>query len=256
MRLTGIARFEQQPIEGGDAVGVQDVVVSFKGVRALDGVTASLAPGEVLGIIGPNGSGKTTLLNVLSGFVKPDSGAVLHRGRDVTRLAPRQLSRRGIGRTFQAVRLFKNLTVEENLVCAVLGHGATLRRAKERSGELLDQLELGPLGQTLARALPYGDQRRVALARTLALRPSVLLLDEPAAGLNDAETDELLGFIKAAQADLRCSVMFVEHDMRVILQLCDRIQVLDSGKTIAVGTPEQIRHDPLVISAYLGSQAV
>jgi branched-chain amino acid transport system ATP-binding protein len=237
-------------------LAAQDVVVSFKGVRALDGVTASLAPGEVLGIIGPNGSGKTTLLNVLSGFVKPDSGAVLHRDQDVTGLAPRLLSRRGIGRTFQAVRLFKDMTVEENLVCAVLGNGLGRRHAKIRAGQLVEQLELRGLARIQARALPYGDQRRVALARALAMRPSVLLLDEPAAGLNDIETDELLRFIKAARAELGCSVMFVEHDMRMIMQLCDRIQVLDSGKTLAVGAPDDIRRDPRVISAYLGSQAV
>ncbi len=231
----------------------RDISVRFSGVVALDKVDLTLAEGEILGLIGPNGSGKTTLLNVLSGFVRPLTGRLSVDGRETTRDPPLALSRLGIGRTFQSVRLFRNLTVLENVALGFLGHGAGRRAANARAQELLGQLSLGRRANDRAGALPYGEQRTVALARTLATTPRYLLLDEPAAGLNDAESDGLLDALKRLHAERNFGIVIIEHDMRLLMTLCHRMQVLDAGKTLAVGTPEAIRGDRRVIEAYLGA---
>jgi branched-chain amino acid transport system ATP-binding protein len=229
--------------------------VRFRGLVALDSVDLTLAEGEILGLIGPNGSGKTTLLNVLSGFVRPNSGRLRLDGRDVTGAQPRMLSRGGVGRTFQSVRLFRRLTVHENVVCGYLGAGLGRRKAGIQSRNLLNEMELGSYGDIATGALPYGVQRRVALARSLASSPRYLLLDEPAAGLNEMESDELTSFIRLVSKRLGCGLMIIEHDMRVIMGLCQRLQVLDSGRTIAAGDPDEVRRNPKVIEAYLGTRA-
>lgn len=231
----------------------RNISVRFSGIVALDGVDLTLAKGEILGLIGPNGSGKTTLLNVLSGFVRPMSGRVSIDERDMTARPPPAMSRSGVGRTFQSVRLFRRLTVHDNILLGFLGAGLPRRAAGVQCRELLAQLRLTDRAESAAGALPYGEQRTVALARTLATGPRYLLLDEPAAGLNDAESDELLHALTALHAERGFGMIVIEHDMRLLMSLCQRIHVLDAGKTLAVGSPDEIRADARVIEAYLGA---
>jgi branched-chain amino acid transport system ATP-binding protein len=240
---------------GGPATGTLqavDLKIHFEGVRAIDGVDLELAPGEILGLIGPNGAGKTTLLNALSGFQKPTAGRVLLAGDDVTGLPPQRRVARGVSRTFQAVRLFRGLTVFENVEAGAVGTGAGRREGRRLAEELVVRLGLEARAGMLASSLPHGEERRLGIARALATRPQFLLLDEPAAGLNEAESDELMHFLADLPAAFDCGLLVVEHDMRLIMGLCKRIQVLDYGRTICIGTPEQVRRDPEVVRAYLG----
>jgi branched-chain amino acid transport system ATP-binding protein len=229
------------------------VRVHIRGVRAVDGVDLALRQGEILGLIGPNGAGKTTLVNVLSGFQRATSGLVALDGRNATAWAPAELARAGVVRTFQDVRLFSSLSVFENVEAAALSSGSSRRDARALSSELLGRLQLEQRGDAGAGGLAHGEERRLAIARALAARPQFLLLDEPAAGLNEAESDALVSVLAAIRAAFALGVLVIEHDMRLIMQLADRIQVLDHGKTIATGTPTQIRNNPAVRTAYLGS---
>jgi branched-chain amino acid transport system ATP-binding protein len=229
------------------------VAVQFEGGKALDGVELKLRRGQILGLIGPNGAGKTTLTNVLSGFQRPSQGRVLLDGREVTRTPPHRRSRLGIARTFQGVRLFQDLTVRENVEAAAALRGRSRRARSELTESLLDAMQISSRGEHLASSLPYGDERRLGIARALATRPSFLLLDEPAAGLDEDESDELLAAILRVRDDFGCGVMVIEHDMRLIMRLCEHIQVLDYGKTISEGTPAEVQADPVVRTAYLGT---
>lgn len=233
-------------------IAATDVTVDFDGVRALDAVSLSVRPHEVFGLIGPNGAGKTTFMNVLSGFQRPTTGSVQVAGRDVTGWVPERIARAGVGRTFQAVRPFAGLTVAENIELGALGVGASWRVARERTDEILDALSLAHRRDHPAGALPHGEERRLGIARALAGEPAVLLLDEPAAGTNESESDELVAALRAIMARFSCSLVVIEHDMRLIMGICDRIQVLDFGRTIALGTPDEIRGDAAVLEAYLG----
>ncbi|MPZ68477.1 MAG: ATP-binding cassette domain-containing protein [Actinobacteria bacterium] len=228
------------------------VHVDFDGIKALDDVDVELREREVLGLIGPNGAGKTTLVNVLSGFQRLDEGSMQLNGANVTGWSPYRLARRGLARTFQGARLFKGLSVFENVEVGALGVGVGRREAKARAESLLSLLGLYGQADMPADSLAYGGQRRLEIARALALRPQFLLLDEPAAGLSELESDEMMSAILDFKKDSDCGVLIIEHDMRVIMSLCDRVHVLNYGKTIKVGTPAEVRADEGVLTAYLG----
>lgn len=236
-----------------ESLEARDIRVHIRGVRAVDGVDLTLHQGEILGLIGPNGAGKTTLLNVLSGFQRPTTGAVELNGEDITAWAPSEIARAGLVRTFQDVRLFPMLTIFENVEAAAVSTGTSRRQARASTWELLSHLGLEPRAALVAGGLPHGEERRLAIARALALRPSFLLLDEPAAGLNEGESDELVKALAAIKDAFNLGLLVIEHDVRLIMQLSERIQVLDHGKTIAIGTPAEVRRDPAVLTAYLGT---
>jgi ABC-type branched-subunit amino acid transport system ATPase component len=245
-------------IERGRASGGQldarGVSVRFEGILALDNVDLTLRPDEILGLIGPNGAGKTTLINVITGFQAPDHGSITLDDEDITGLSPFRIGRRGLARTFQAVRLFRDLTVLENAELAGVGMGLSRASARERAWETLDLLGLADMAMQRGLELPYGDERRVGIARALATRPKYLLLDEPAAGMNEKEAAELGATVRTILQKFCCGILVIEHNMTLIMELCDRIQVLEHGRAIALGTPSEIARDRAVRRAYLGAE--
>ncbi len=237
-----------------DLLEGEGVCVYFEGVKAVDEVDFVLRRGEIVGLIGPNGAGKTTLVNVITGFQAPTAGTVRLRGTDVVGWPPFRLARAGLARTFQNIRLFGDLTVLENVEVGAVGMGLHRPVARRQARELLETMRLAAKERERASALPHGDERRLEIARALATDPTFLLLDEPAAGLNEVESDVLVDTIRELRDRLGCGVLVIEHDMRVIMRLCERIQVLDHGRTIANGTPEEVRANPAVVEAYLGTR--
>jgi branched-chain amino acid transport system ATP-binding protein len=233
-------------------LSAQQVSVRFGGLLAVDDVSIRLDRGEILGLIGPNGAGKTTLVNVLSGFQRPQGGTIAVGERDCTALPRHSFPRAGIVRTFQAVRLFRGLTVSENVEAGYVAQGLGRAEARRRAAGMLDELRLADKADRLAAGLSYGEERRVGLARALAVNPRFLLLDEPAAGLAAAEAEELRALIVEIRSKYDCGILVIEHNMALVMNLCERIHVLDSGRTIATGTPAQIRSDAGVRRAYLG----
>jgi branched-chain amino acid transport system permease protein len=236
------------------ALSVEGVGRRFAGLVALQDVSFSVRPGFVTGLIGPNGAGKSTLINAISGVVPPSSGRVLLNGIDTALVPVHDVPRRGLGRTFQNIRLFRNLTVLENVTVAadtVVGPGEDSRASAMAA---LAVVGMQDLASRPASSLPYGAQRRLEIARALALRPSFLLLDEPAAGMNPAETDALIAVLRQIRAAHRIGLLVVEHDLKLIMRLCDHIVVLNKGQMIAEGTPEEIRANPAVIEAYIGKR--
>jgi len=231
------------------------VAVAFGGILALSEVDLELRRGEVLGLIGPNGAGKTTMVNVLSGFQRPTSGSIRLDGIDISRLTARKFAQAGIGRSFQAARLFRMMTVEQNLSVAAIGSGLSRREGRERALDILDWMGLAGKANHRCDSLSYGDERRVGIARALALRPSFALLDEPASGMNDAECEALMEVIAELPARFGCGVLLIEHNMKVIMGVCQRIHVLDGGQSLAEGSPQDIQMNPAVRRAYLGEKA-
>jgi branched-chain amino acid transport system ATP-binding protein len=229
---------------------VSAVTVAFGGNRALDGVGLQAERGRVTGLIGPNGAGKSTLFDVVSGLRRPATGKVVLDGRDITRLGPARRSRHGLARTFQRLELFGRLSVRDNLLVAA-ELGPDRRRAGEAADGILERLGLTGIAGTSTDTLPTGVARLVEVGRALAVRPGLLLLDEPAAGQDGEETERFAALLRSLAAD-GTAVVLVEHDMGLVMSVCDEVYVLDLGKVIAVGPPEVIRTDETVLAAYLG----
>ncbi|MBI2709234.1 MAG: ABC transporter ATP-binding protein [Actinobacteria bacterium] len=234
---------------------VEHLVVRFGGCQALDDASIVAEAGHVTGLIGPNGAGKTTLFNVISGLVTPKSGRVVVDGRDITHLSPTKRGRAGVARTFQRLELFGMLSVRENLLVAAETQQRWARAGDDvaaRVEGLLERLGLADVAGELATSLPTGLCRRVEVGRALAAKPRVLLLDEPAAGQDDAETRSFATLLRQVAAD-DVAVVLVEHDVRLVMGSCDVVNVLDGGRVLACGTPDEVQHDDAVLSAYLGA---
>ncbi|MGE5484025.1 MAG: ABC transporter ATP-binding protein [Ignavibacteriales bacterium] len=248
---------------------IQNLTKAFGGLTAVDAFNCEVQQGELVGLIGPNGAGKTTVFNVINGVYKPTSGRVLIEGADITGLKPHAVASHGVGRTFQNIRLFTNLTVAENVRIACHGQvryglfHSLLRTptCRRQDAELMDTARgllrlvgLDDRHEELAKNLPYGHQRRLEIARALALRPKLLLLDEPAAGMNPQESGDLSEFILRIRKDYNLTIVLIEHHMDVVMDICERIYVLNFGKTIATGDPASIQSNREVIGAYLGEE--
>jgi branched-chain amino acid transport system ATP-binding protein len=240
----------------GEKLRASGVSRSFEGVHALRDVTLELRRGDIVGLIGPNGAGKSTLVNVLTGFDRPTAGTVELEGRDVTGWSPSRRGRAGLTRTFQHSHAFRSLSVRENVEVAALGAGAGRREARSRAARLLELLGLTGNARAPADALAQGDERRLGVARALATNPRFVLLDEPAAGLPEAEVSDFAGAVRSVRDEQDVGVLLIDHNMALIMEICDRIQVLDQGRTLAEGTPAEIRGNLDVAAAYLGESAV
>ncbi|MEI6038966.1 MAG: ABC transporter ATP-binding protein [Actinomycetes bacterium] len=244
-----------------------NITVEFGGLVAVNDVSFDIPEKGIVSLIGPNGAGKTTYFNILTGLYKPTHGNVIYDGQDITGLVPHKIAASGVARTFQNIRLFGSMTAEENVMVAMHSHlksslvstilGTPSQRREERNAheearELLEFVGIGKTAGEFARNLSYGDQRRLEVARALALRPKVLLLDEPTAGMNPQESTVFVEFVHRVRDEKGLSILLIEHDMAVVMKVSERITVLDRGEKIAEGTPEEIKSNPRVIEAYLG----
>jgi branched-chain amino acid transport system ATP-binding protein len=257
--MTGRAARIRLETPGGGGTGAlraSSVSRAFEGVRALQQVTLELHRHEVVGLIGPNGAGKSTLVNVLTGFDFPSEGSVEVGDRDITRWSSHRRARAGLARTFQHSRSFRSLSVRENVEVAALGAGAAPGEARRRAEELLELLGLRAASYRPAATLAHGDERRLGVARALATEPRFVLMDEPAAGLPEAEVPGFASVVCSVRDEHGAGVLLIDHNMSLIMEVCDRIQVLDQGRTLAQGTPAEIRSNIDVAAAYLGESAV
>ena len=246
-------------VEPGNAsaaaeLSVRALSVHFEGLSALENVDLSVRRGEILGLIGPNGAGKTTLVNVLTGFQAPSLGTVRFGGQDMTHWPPHRIRRAGVSRTFQSGRLFRDLPVSENVEASAVNLGLGRRRARAHARDILDWIGLGDKADAFAGSLAYTDERRVGIARALAMNPAFVLLDEPAAGMSDLECDSLTETIAQIPERFGAGVLLIEHNMRMVMGICAAVHVLDGGRTVAQGTPGEVQSDPAVIAAYLGAR--
>jgi branched-chain amino acid transport system ATP-binding protein len=237
------------------ALSADRVSVSFEGLRALSNVSLDVPRETVTGLIGPNGAGKTTLVNVLTGFQMPTEGTVMLDGEALGRLPPHKIRRRGVARTFQSGRLFSELSVLDNLEVTGVGLGLTRHDAAAKAQAMLEWIGIAHLAERAGGGLPYTDERRVAIGRALMLEPHYLLLDEPAAGMSAEEAQELARLIKRIITEVKCGVLLIEHNIGLVLNICDHIHVLDSGEIIEIGPPAAIKASEKVRHAYMGTQA-
>lgn len=252
-------------------LNIQNLSKSFGGLKAVSNLNIELQEGELIGLIGPNGAGKTTVFNLLTGVYEPTEGKMLFQDKEVSRLKPYQVTHRGMARTFQNIRLFNDLSVIDNVKIAYHQHATynTLSAVfrlpgfyrgeevmKRKAMELLKIFHLDQKADETAKNLPYGEQRRLEIARALATEPKLLLLDEPAAGMNPQETQELMNLIRWIREQFKLTILLIEHDMSLVMGVCERIYVLDYGTIIAHGVPDEIKRNPKVIEAYLGEEVV
>lgn len=246
---------ERDRPRAGETLRVENLAKHFLSLKALDDVSLDLRRGEILGLIGPNGSGKSTFINVVSGALSPTAGRVVLEGRNISGWPAHRIARAGIARSFQRVRLFGSMSVLENVVVAALSVGFSRSDAMERGQAALERMGAAAWADLETSALPYGHQRMVEVARALAMRPRYLFLDEPAAGLNESESTELLDRLAPLPESEGLGMLIVDHDMRLILRLCHRLHVLNYGRTIAQGDPDEVISNPEVVEAYLGASA-
>ena len=240
---------EERP---GGTLRASSVSRSFEGVQALRDVTLELHRHEVVGLIGPNGAGKSTLVNVLTGFDRPNEGVVELEEKEITGWSANRRARAGLARTFQHSRSFRRLSVRENVEVAGLGVGLSGRAARERADNLLELLSLGDHAEVPAEALAHGDERRLGVARALATEPRFVLMDEPAAGLPETKVPDFAAVVRSVRAEHQAGVLLIDHNMALVMDVCDRVHVLDQGRTLAEGTPAEIRANLDVAGAYLG----
>jgi branched-chain amino acid transport system ATP-binding protein len=253
---------------------IKDLTISFGGLRAVDKVNINIEAGVIFSIIGPNGAGKTTIFNCISGLYKPDTGAIFFKGEDIVGLKPHRIAKKGIARTFQNIELFSRMTVMENLMLGRHIHmktgiwtGATFYRRGSRAAReeikhrgrvenIIDLLDLQAARNQFVGGLPYGTQKLVELGRALALEPALLLLDEPSAGMNSEEKQDLIFWVKDIQDELGVTILLIEHDMKMVMDISDRILAINFGKPITEGRPEEIQKHPEVLKAYLGEDDI